>query len=595
MNAGELKSAMQMNGSAIARLPGDMSNLHLFTNPETISSVRSAGDIPGAFETIDAALSEKKHVFANFAFEAFSAFDPAMPPAKPSAFPLLCFAVYPSPPQKMSLDFFPALDLEKILFAPDIGKEDYLRKIERIKRLIFEGDTYQVNFTIRLLASPIHDPETLFLHLASAHSLPYPAFFRCNEYRILSLSPELFLEKIGRNIQSRPMKGTSARLPDPYEDLMHADDLSKCPKNRAENVMIADMVRNDMGRICEPGSIRTRLFEIETYPTLRQMSSSVEGILHENCSSFEIFRALFPPASICGAPKIRTLEIIGELESSPRKIYTGCMGCLLPGGDFLFNVAIRTILSEAEKTELGVGGGIVADSEPESEWSECILKSNFANCHIPKFKVLESILYDADRGFVNLEEHLSRMRISQIYFGRKWREQDIRDALDEARLRETAKFAKVRLLLCPDGSPEIESVPLESAGWGKSEIRICFSSERTRRDDPFLHNKTSNRSLYDKKFSHARADGFDEIIFLNLEGELTEGAISNIFIRKGEVWLTPPSSCGLLKGIWRAECIKTLDALERPILPEELLGADEILVGNSVRGGSRVLASNISN
>jgi para-aminobenzoate synthetase/4-amino-4-deoxychorismate lyase len=392
-------------------------------------------------------------------------------------------------------------------------------------------------------------------------------------------------------IRSLPMKGTASRALTFEEDEMTAKQLANDPKNRAENIMIVDMVRNDLGKICKPGSISAKpLFRVDTYSTVHQMVSGISGKLEPGIGLLEILAATFPPASITGAPKIRAMEIISELEDSPRKIYTGSIGCFSPNGDLCLNVSIRTFLCSNRRTELGIGSGIVADSEPQKEWLECLMKSGFANFNPPDFDVLETILWDKGVGFVYLEEHLERARNSQTYFGRKWDKERSNKALRRLKsllLREKIKYARIRFIASKNGSVRTEYAVLESPGWNRKILKLKISKKPVNSKDVFLFHKTTNRKFYDAEFKKTHSEGFDEVIFMNEKGEVTEGAITNIFILTKAGWCTPSLKCGLLPGIWRKKMIGELRAEERIIKLKDLKTAKKIMIGNSVRGSRK--------
>ena len=358
------------------------------------------------------------------------------------------------------------------------------------------------------------------------------------------------------------MKGTAPRLACPSADSEAAEFLPRDPKNRAENLMIADMTRNDFGRICRFGSVKAeKLFSVESYRTCHQMVSEISGELRDGQSLFDIFAASFPAASITGAPKVKAAEIISLLEKSPRGVYTGATGAVTPQKDFRFNVAIRTVTCFKDRSVAGIGGGIVADSLPASEWEETLVKSRFIFFNEPDFETLETMLWEQGKDFLWPEEHLSRARETQKYFGRQWKEAETRVSLAiMAERLQNIPLARVRLLLAKDGSARTEFFPLESKCWPARPLKLKVSEQKTDPSDPFLTHKTNNRKIYDAAFKDAHAEGFDEAVFTNLGGELTECAISNIFLKINGRWLTPPVKCGLLPGIWRA---KTISRAER--------------------------------
>jgi para-aminobenzoate synthetase/4-amino-4-deoxychorismate lyase len=350
------------------------------------------------------------------------------------------------------------------------------------------------------------------------------------------------------------------------------------------------MVRNDFGYICAPGTINVDpLFHVDTYQTVHQMISGVKGKLTESCSLSTVLKALFPAASITGAPKVRATGIINELEYSPRKVYTGAIGCVLPNNNACFNVPIRTLICEATHTELGIGSGIVADSNPESEWEECLTKKKFSNSSYPDFDILETILWTRKEGFKYLADHLERAEQSQRYFGRKWQAEKVNKALKNTLFEPEMQYARARLLVSRDGNAQTEVYPMTQTGWDTSTpLKVYISNRPTNSNDIFLYHKTTNRAFYNKHFRNALNAGYADCIFVNEKGEVTEGAISNIFIKLNNKWLTPPLSSGLLAGIWRKHQLKNLKATEQVIYLDDLKSATEILIGNSVRGSGNV-------
>ncbi len=586
---GYMEETLRKTGTVVCRLPGKKTKWGLFQDPvETVSVSRTDGII-SALKWAESSLGDGLHVAGFISYEASRAFDPANKTLKINGrFPLLWLSSYSGVSAfKVPADF--KIRHQAVKLYPEIGKGKYLSDVRKIKKYIYDGETYQVNYTFRVSGRQLDNPEQFFMNLCVSHPVPYSAFINAGKFKIISNSPELFLESLSGKISSLPMKGTAGRALTFEEDEMTATQLADDPKNRAENIMIVDMVRNDFGRICKPGSISADpLFRVDTYPTVHQMVSGVNGELKSETGLVEIFGATFPPASITGAPKIRAMEIISDLEASPRRIYTGAIGCFNPNGDLCLNVAIRTFLCTRGKTELGIGSGIVADSKPRKEWLECIMKSGFANFNPPDFDILETILWENGSGFAYLKEHLERARNSQIYFGRKWNEELSNKALRRLKsLLSKIKYARVRLILSKDGRVKTEYAMLEKAGWDKQELKLKVSETPVNSKDVFLYHKTTNRKFYDTEFKKANSEGFDEVIFFNERGEVTEGAITNIFILGKNGWSTPSIKCGLLPGIWRMKTISGLRAEEKSITIKDLRGAESIIVGNSVRGSQR--------
>ncbi len=595
MTPAELIDIMKQDGTALCRLPGsdNAPRWGVFRRPVGIIRAERPDEVPGAVTRLEVALTEGMTAAGFMAYEAAPAFDPHFRVMEPeSGEPLCLFALYPEPPVVIEPpylnDFAPGFD-----FTPELSREAYTQALDEIRRHLIAGDIYQANFTFRSFRpDPIDEPERLFLNLLSRHPAPYAAFLNLDGRRVLSLSPELFLERSGTVIRSSPMKGTARREPDAARDRAMRRYLAHDEKNRAENLMITDLVRNDLGRICRPGSVAVDpLFRVDTYSTVHQMISTVHGELPSGITLTDIFRGTFPAASITGAPKIRAMEIIAENEKSPRGVYCGSVGCFLSVESFCLNVAIRTVYSTPSGSRLGIGGGIVLDSEPESEWREALLKSRYVNYAVPEFQVLETIGWDRNGGFIGMEEHLARMCGSQLYFGRPWRENEVRAALEQAaaELRNNPPpetgCSGARLTLARDGGVTCEIFPPRPA-WNREGVHLKLSSCRVHSDDPFLYHKTTCRALFDCEFRQAIQEGFGEVVFLNEKGFLTEGAISSLFLKKNGCWRTPRLENGLLPGIWRQQQIRQLGAEEADLGLEDLANADEIRIGNSVRGAA---------
>lgn len=478
----------------------------------------------------------------------------------------------------------------------NVRKNDYLKNIDRIKAYIESGDTYQVNYTLKLLFDLSGSPEALYKTLRRSQSVSFGAYCRLGSERILSFSPELFFRKQGNRCKVRPMKGTVRRGHTAAEDERLAAFLKNDPKNRSENVMIVDLLRNDLGRLSTMGTVRAAsLFDLETYETLHQMTSTVTGELRDGISLVDMFRALFPCGSVTGAPKIRTMEIIRELEEGRRGVYTGAIGFITPAGDATFNVPIRTLTLANGKGAMGIGSGIVYDSAPEREWEECRLKGRFLTDPPQPFKLIETLLWKPGEGYWLLDLHLQRLARSARFF----RYPADRDRLRQRLARESETFSgrsamRVRLLLakdgtvsvsateCPTPAPVLIPAPADSAALP----RVRFSGEATSSLSPLVYHKTTLRDLYDREYRQAVAEGYVDVLFVNEKNEVTEGSITNVFIRKGDVFYTPPVSCGLLGGVFRAHFLSHCPApvREKILTRAEVREADAIYIGNSVRG-----------
>ena len=474
-------------------------------------------------------------------------------------------------------------------------KSEYLEALDKIQQYIAAGDTYQVNYTLKLLFDFAGSPISLYQSLRRNQSVSYGAYIQHGEKRILSFSPELFFRKSGNTCTVRPMKGTMKRGRTPEEDQKNKNFLQTDSKNRSENVMIVDLLRNDLGRLSEPGSVNvSSLFDVETYETLHQMTSTITGKMPDSLGLLDLFKALFPCGSVTGAPKIRTMEIIRELEKERRGVYTGAIGYLSPEGDAVFNVPIRTVILEKGKGEMGIGSGIVHDSEAEKEWRECKLKADFLTRPQPAFHLIETILWQAESGYWLLQEHFDRLKDSARYFNFSFAPENLQKEL-EVHARQFARNGqsqRVRVLLSKEGELTIHATPCDEPRpldkKACSQLpRVTFSSHQTNSDNPLLYHKTTQRQLYDTEREKAVSKGFYEVLFSNEKGEVTEGAISTLFIRKENVFYTPPLTCGLLPGVFRSHFMgnrQEYPVQEKILYPEDLSKADAIYVANSVRG-----------
>ncbi len=564
------------NGLTVCRLPGNEGIFGLFRDPVDRVRAGNIDEVIPAVQRLQQFAADNCYAVGYISYEASPAFDSAFEVKADYEWPLLDFFIYDKAPQAFSPDSTP-LNLQERT-RPELAEHVYCSDLERVLRYIYEGDIYQANYTFRADLASISDPFQFFNHLVSAHPVPYAAYLSFEDRSVVSVSPELFLEKNGTHLISKPMKGTASRHPIYENDRKQAAFLSKDPKNRAENLMIVDMVRNDFGRICQPGTIKVDpLFHVDTYSTVHQMISTVHG--QTEADLIGILKALFPAASITGAPKVRAMQIIRELEHSPREVYCGAVGCIVPGGDFCFNVPIRTLLCEKDKTRLGIGSGVVADSQPHAEWQESLLKSRFVFHNEPEFEIFETLAWLPETGYSDLEEHLERMRKSQLWFLRPF------PANPQRFLPESFDGPqRIKFIIDSSGAIRVENTPLSETGWGVECARLMIADETVNSTDYFLYHKTTKRDLYSRIFTEARSAGFNEALFFNEKGFLTEGTISNVFVKIDGKWLTPALSCGLLPGIERAKLIAELQAEEVQISRSQLKNSEDIIICNSLRG-----------
>lgn len=473
-------------------------------------------------------------------------------------------------------------------FHLNTSKTEYINSIRKIKKCIAEGDTYQINYTVKGKFNFDGDIASFFSNLIFNQSAKYIAIINLVDEIIISISPELFFETNLRNIITKPMKGTITRGVSYQDDQMKKHELENSIKNQAENVMIVDLLRNDFGRICEFGSVQTtKLFEIEKYESLYQMISTVKGKLKKSVRFSDMIKNIFPCGSVTGAPKIRTMEIIRELEKEERGIYTGAIGLML-GKNLVFNVAIRTIQFDREmkKGTIGLGSGVVWDSKPDKEYNEVLLKGNFLIKPEPYFEIFETArIENGEVTFLN--DHLQRMKQAADYFLFNYDEKKIVKKINnELKTLDAKKVYRLKIILNKTGKVELQ---IQEFTQKKSVIKIILSKNKINSLNKFQYFKTTNRKLYDEEYNHYKAKGFFDVIYLNENENVSEGSITNIFIRKGNVITTPTLQCGILSGIYRKYFIRTHpETKEKRISLDDLLTADEIILTNSLRGAVKV-------
>jgi para-aminobenzoate synthetase/4-amino-4-deoxychorismate lyase len=552
-----------------------------FQNPKQIISAHRIEEVIPALSAIEEHVARDGLYAAGFiAYEAAPAFDSALAVKEDGAFPLLWFGLY-GKPDKVSLPPAQASHQDHPLtWQPSVQQDAYEKAIERIKHYIEAGDTYQVNFTFRLRSFFTGDPWPFFVELARAQDASYSAFVNTEGWIVCSASPELFFQLDDNGLTSRPMKGTAPRGVMQHEDRKQAERLHHSEKDRAENIMIVDMVRNDMGRIAQTGSVHwNSLYEVEKYPTVWQMTSTVKA--RTEADLCEILKALFPPASITGAPKPRTMEIIAELEHTPRRIYTGTVGFWTPGRKAQFNVAIRTVLIDKStgEAEYGVGGGIVWDSIDTMEFEECQTKARILTQRVPDFALLESMLWTPEEGYFLLPYHLARLADSAAYFSYAADMEAIRNELASfaSTLPKTAH--KVRLLVAKDGDITLQSESLDAAV--AHPQRCCLVPAPVDSSNPFLYHKTTNRQVYDQVLGSC--PGYADCILWNEKGEVTESCIANVVVEMDGELCTPPVQCGLLPGTYRAYLLEQGRVKERVIRIDDLTASPHIYLISSVR------------
>ncbi|MBK9927056.1 MAG: aminodeoxychorismate synthase component I [Anaerolineales bacterium] len=565
-----------------------------FTEPKQIITTQSLDDVIPSLQEIERLTQVNGWHAAGFiSYEAAPAFDKALRPEQSGAqkdnvdeFPLLWFGLYPAP----RIITLPEPDSAKpaLSWLTTVDRDTYNTAIEQIKDYIAQGQTYQVNYTMRLRAEFKTDPWNFFLHLAQTQN-NHAAYIDLGRYIIASASPEFFFRLNGDIIESRPMKGTTRRGRTTLEDEEQAQWLKDSEKNRAENVMIVDMIRNDLGRIAKVGSVHIpELFSTEKYPTLWQMTSTVRA--KTSASLTEIFEALFPCASITGAPKVSTMRIISELETSLRKIYTGSIGHIAPNRKATFNVAIRTALIDrkTQTAEYGVGSGIVWDSINTDEYTEALLKARVLTEETQQFSLLETLLWTPEESFFLREKHIERLLDSAKYFDFPVARKDIENYLNEISSQFTSP-QRVRLLLDKHGNLQSETKPYESVS-DHPPLNVRLAKEPVHSGNVFLFHKTTHREIYE--VARKGLQEYDDVLLYNENNELTEFTIGNLVVELNGKLYTPPISCGLLAGTFRAHLLETSQVEERVIRVEELKDCTKIFLVNSVRKWEIAVAMN---
>ncbi|MEX2584095.1 MAG: aminodeoxychorismate synthase component I [Gemmatimonadota bacterium] len=544
----------------------------------------SLDEVGPALEHASRRVTEGAYAAGYLSYEAAPAFDAALAVQPPvPGLPLLWFGIFEDRreirPLEGLADAAGTYRLGPI--TPSLDRDHHAERVRRILDLIAGGDTYQVNLTFRLRGDFDGSPLALYRDLVTAQRSAFCAYLPIGSHTLVSASPELFFRYQGSQIELRPMKGTRPRGRWSGEDDEIARSLAASPKDRAENLMIVDLLRNDLGRVAEFGSVSVpTLFEVERYPTIHQLTSTVIGELREGVRPPEILRALFPSGSITGAPKIRTTEIIRDLEDSPRGPYTGAIGFFGPG-EGAFSVAIRTVVIDrmSGRMELGVGSGITADSEPGAEYIESLEKGAFLRHRPAEFELLESLRLEIPGGYTLLDAHIDRLRGSARYFGFAVDEGALRSTLGEAASTLPEGVYKVRLLVDRLGSARVTSEPISADS--PSPV-LALASQPVDESDPFLYHKTTRRTAYARALEDD--PDADEIILFNSRGELTETTTSNLVLRLDGRLVTPPVESGLLAGTLRGKLLEEGAIDIRVLTKDDLARASEVLVANSVRG-----------
>ena len=561
----------RISGAAPARI---------YSDPVAVLTAQTENEVGDLLENLRAARKDGLHAVGFLSYDAGAAFLPQLPAA--SAGPLAWFGLFKDY-QELGSDAItswlpdPAGSWLSPL-KPQISRDDYARAFAAVQDYIKAGDIYQANLTFPLSADYAGDPLALYAALRPRAAAGYGGVIWTGERHYLSFSPELFFAAKDRRVTTKPMKGTAERRADPAADMAEAVMLRTDPKQRAENLMIVDLLRNDLSRVCAPGSVAVpELFHVESYPTVHQMTSTVTGELSEGCDAIDVIQALFPCGSITGAPKIRAMQIIAQTEAAPRGLYCGSIGRIDANGDAAFNVAIRTFtLCEATKTvSLGLGSGIIADSDVNAEWAECLAKGDFAKLGGYGFDLIETMRFEPAQGIMRLELHLERMKESARVFGFEFDRHEARNRLHAATFHLDS-LSKIRLLASKTGAIAIEVRPLtETSDWRVAVVPLPVDGSDFR-----LRHKTSDRAFYDEA-RRSRPD-CDEVLFVTPDGLLTEGSITALFVERGGKLHTPRLETGLLPSVLRRELVEAGLADECDLRADDL--GNPFYVGNSLRG-----------
>ncbi len=556
-----------------------------FCEPVELIEAYDLDKVLPALQQIEQRVEQAGLFAAGFvSYEAASAFEPALQTHARGELPLLHFGLFAKAER---------IDLPSLVGQPGLpdwqSEETYAgfcRKVDHIRAAIARGETYQVNLTFPLTSDFSQDPWSFFLHPIHGQPTDGAGYLQTERWVICSFSPELFFTRNGEHLKMRPMKGTAARGRTLAEDLCLAEELEKSAKNRAENIMILDMVRNDLGRLAAPGEVRVEaICSLEKYPTLWQLTSTVTA--RSKASLPEIFQALFPCASITGAPKIKTMQIITATETRARQLYTGAFGWIAPGRQAHFNVAIRTVLIDQlhKRATYGVGAGITWDSNCADEYRECLDKAEVLSRSNGAFALIETMRWAPGKGYFLLEEHLVRMLTSAEYFNIACCGAQVIDRLQTLAESFPATPQKVRLLLHQDGRMQTTCAPLEPAPLSPLKIRLARHPVDSRLT--LLYHKTTQRRIYETRL--AEVEKADEVVLWNERGEVTECSTANLVVLTSGKLVTPAISSGLLPGTYRNFLLKRGILTEQILTADDLSNASLIFLINAVRKWRRAM------
>ena len=554
----------------------------IFSSPKEVLYTKNLYEVKTILHKVESKINENDYIAVGYlTYESAPAFDPAYNVNKESKLPLICFGLFEDFKETQILDKSYTKTTKIHNWKIETSPPEYKKNFDYIKSQIELGYTYQINYTLRSYSESIQNPYEFFLE--KAKNSPFATYIETDENIIISASPELFFSLNNKRLLCKPMKGTSRRGKTLEEDMILMDALRASNKNKAENIMITDMLRNDMGRISEPGSVKvSSKYDIEKYSTVWQMTSSVES--ETTASITDIFQALYPCASVTGAPKIASMDIISRIEELPREIYTGAIGFIAPNRKAEFSVPIRTVVSDKNKNYAvyGTGGGIVWDSVWESEWEECLTKSKVLSVKDNSdFELFETMKWDAESGIYLEEYHFNRLKNSASYFDFKFCDARGKEMIDETIKDISNNFCVIKLFVDAKGGTRIETseVPVFTKS---QKYTVSLAKNPVQSENIYLYHKTTQREAYEN--AEGENSRSDDVILWNEEGNLTESTIANIILHKDGNWVTPSTNCGLLRGVYRESMLANGLIEERKIHKSEIADLSEITLINSVRG-----------
>jgi len=586
--------------SASAAAPGRYS--YVFSEPLTILTAATREQLPALWRALTYWQS-RAWLAGYVSYEAAYGLEPRLSRiTRQGPLPLAWFAVCSEPAvfDHVTGSFAQPLELAPVTaqrtmsrdrgrvveWKPRISRRAYGEKVAQVRELIAQGEVYQLNLTYGVTVRTSLDDLSLYQRLREEQAVAYAAYLQHDGCCVLSFSPELFFAVDGRKIRVKPMKGTASRGRTPEEDAACQIRLADDQKNRAENVMIVDLLRNDLGRVCEAGSIEVReLCAVEQHRTVLQMTSTITGRLRAGTNLSAIFAALFPSGSVTGAPKLRAMELIDELEDEPRGPYCGALGFSSPRGEAVFSVPIRTLVRDATQTQwrYGVGSGLVWESDEEAEWQECQTKTAFLDETGGSFSLVETMYFDGSFAFV--EAHHHRLSASARFWGVSFSRRSWKAALAQVEaVTQGDPPVMVRLCVDQQGRVSWHLADLDQAPWPSLPAPIRIERLQVAQTSPFLYHKTTHCPWYEKARAAARRGEVFDVVFVNQRGELTEGARSNLFAQIQGTLFTPPLRCGLLPGVLRAELVRAGQCIERVLTLGDLQQAQRLFCGSAVRG-----------